>query len=69
MGFTDAIAAVRQKAVEAIESFAAAFGEPEMPLDLPTLASFLGIKSSNTPPAFSPDAELAPDGRAASRCA
>jgi len=62
-GAMDAVAAIRQKAIEAIDSFVDLFGEPEtLPLDLPTLASFLGIKLSETAPSFSPDAELAPDG-------
>jgi IrrE N-terminal-like domain len=62
-GAVDAVAAIRQKAIQAIDSFVQSFGEPEtLPLDLPTLASFLGIKLSGTAPAFSPDAELAPDG-------
>lgn len=59
----NAVEAIRLKATQAIDSFVACFGQPEsMPLDLLTLASFLGIKQSLTPPAFSPDAELAPDG-------
>jgi Zn-dependent peptidase ImmA (M78 family) len=62
-GAADARSAIRQKATNVIDSFVEAFGEPEdLPLDLPTLASFLGIKLSDTAPAFSPDAELAPDG-------
>jgi hypothetical protein len=62
-GAVDAVAAIRQKTIQAIDSFVDLFGEPEtLPLDLLTLASFLGIKLSGTAPAFSPDAELAPDG-------
>lgn len=62
-GASDAVAAIRQKAVRAIDSFVTIFGEPEtFPLDLRTIASFLGIKLSDTTPAFSTDAELAPDG-------
>jgi hypothetical protein len=63
-GTVDAVAAIRQKAVQAIDSFVSVFGEPdELPLDLLTLASFLGIKLSEATPAFSPDAELTPDGQ------
>ena len=62
-GASDPIAAIRQKAGQAIDSYVNTFGEPEtLPLDLRTLASFLGIKLSESAPAFSPDAELAPDG-------
>jgi hypothetical protein len=62
-GAGDAVAAIRQKAIQAIDSFVNLFGEPDtLPLDLLTLASFLGIKLSETAPAFSPDAEIAPDG-------
>jgi hypothetical protein len=62
-GESDPVAAIRKKAREAIEAFIEAFGEPEeLPLNLLTLASFLGIKSSAAAPQFSPDAELAPDG-------
>jgi hypothetical protein len=68
-GANDAVAAIRFKATQAIDSFVSTFGEPEaMPLDLLTLASFLGIKLSDTGPSFSPDAELAPDGEVGSRC-
>lgn len=62
-GTSDALAAIRLKAAQAIDSFVSCFGEPEsLPLNLITLASFLGIKQSDLPPSFSPDAELAPDG-------
>lgn len=62
-GAVDAVAAIRQKAIQAVESFVELFGEPDMlPLDLLALASFLGIKLSETAPTFSPDAEIAPDG-------
>jgi hypothetical protein len=62
-GAADAVTAIRQKAIQAIDSFVELFGEPEaLPLDLRTLASFLGIKLSAAVPTFSPDAELAPDG-------
>jgi hypothetical protein len=62
-GAPDAVTAIRQKATQAIDCYVDQFGEPAaLPLDLLTLASFLGIKLSQTMPAFSPDAELAPDG-------
>jgi hypothetical protein len=62
-GAADPVAAIRQRAQAAIDAFVGIFGEPDtMPLDLLTLASFLGIKQSNEMPAFSDDAELAPDG-------
>jgi hypothetical protein len=62
-GCPDPVSAIRFKAMEVIESFVAVFGEPgEMPLDLLALASFLGIRMSEFTPAYSPDAELAPDG-------
>jgi IrrE N-terminal-like domain len=62
-GAADAVTAIRQKAAKAIDLFVDTFGEPEQhPLDLRTLASFLGIRLSEEAPAFSPDAELAPAG-------
>lgn len=62
-GAVDPLSAIRGKAVQAVDRFVEAFGEPEqLPLDLLELASFLGIKESADAPAFSPDAELAPDG-------
>jgi len=62
-GVSDPVAAIRLKAAQVIDSFVAIFGEPDpFPLDLVALASFLGIKQSDAPPTFSPDAELAPDG-------
>lgn len=62
-GCTDPVNAIRVKAEEAVSAFVDVFGEPdEMPLDLLALASFLGIRQSDSAPAFSPDAELAPDG-------
>lgn len=62
-GAPDPITAVRLRAERAVEAFVQVFGEPEeMPLDLMSLASFLGIKQSEATPTFSPDAEIAPDG-------
>lgn len=62
-GVADPVEAVRLRASQAVESYVSMFGEPdEMPLDLVTLASVLGIKKSDDPPLYSPDAELAPDG-------
>lgn len=62
-GARDAESAMRLRATRAIDAFVMAFGEPSsMPLNLMQLASFLGIRQSGTMPAFSPDAELAPDG-------
>jgi len=62
-GVSDPVSAIRLKATQAVDSFVAIFGEPDpFPLDLVALASFLGIKRSQAPPSFSPDAELAPDG-------
>jgi hypothetical protein len=63
-GEPDAVSAIRARAVQVIDEFVMLFGEPErMPLDLLALASFLGIKLGEDAPAYSPDAELAPDGR------
>lgn len=62
-GAADPVFAIQTKAQQAIDRFVEAFGEPEqLPLDLMELASFLGIKEGADNPAFSPDAELAPDG-------
>lgn len=62
-GVVDPVEAVRLRAVQAIDAYTGVFGEPDdMPLDLVTLASFLGIKFSGAAPLYSPDAELAPDG-------
>lgn len=62
-GVADPVEAVWLRAAQAIESYVSMFGEPdEMPLDLVTLASVLGIKKSDDAPLYSPDAELAPDG-------
>jgi IrrE N-terminal-like domain len=63
-GERDAESAIRARAAQVIDEFVMIFGEPEqMPLDLLALASFLGIKLGDDAPSFSPDAELAPDGR------
>lgn len=62
-GVADPVEAVRLRAAQVIDSYVSMFGEPEeMPLDLITLASVLGIKKSDDAPHYSPDAELAPDG-------
>jgi hypothetical protein len=58
------VTAIRTRAAQVIEEFISVFGEPErMPLDLLALASFLGIRVGEDAPAYSPDAELAPDGQ------
>jgi Zn-dependent peptidase ImmA (M78 family) len=68
-GAADPFVAIRAKARTSIESYRATFGEPEMPFDIPVLASLLGIAMSNDAPAHSKDAELIPtsDGRVSIR--
>lgn len=61
-GASDAYAAIRAKATEAIDRFRATFGDPIGPLDIDALASFLGIGRSIDRPAHSEDAELVPVG-------
>ena len=62
MGASDAYAAVRTKATEAMDRFRATFGDSGGPLDIEALASFLGIGRSVDRPAHSDDAELVPVG-------
>jgi hypothetical protein len=59
---SDAYAAIRAKASEAVDRFRVAFGDLSIPLDLDALASFLGIARSEDRPAHSKDAELVPTG-------
>jgi hypothetical protein len=61
-GASDAYAAIRAKATEAMGRFRATFGDPVGPLDIDALASFLGIGRSIDRPAHSEDAELVPIG-------
>lgn len=62
-GAADPVSAVRARAEQTIDAYVGVFGEPEdMPLDLLALASFFGIRLSTSTPAYSPDAEIAPDG-------
>jgi IrrE N-terminal-like domain len=61
-GATDPTAAIRLKARELIELYAASFGGLTMPVNLEVLASLRGISRSEELPLHSPDAELVPDG-------
>lgn len=68
-GATDAYAAIRIMASDAIARYVAVFGAPAGPIDVDALASFLGIARSDERPAHSKDAELVPigDGRVSIR--
>lgn len=62
-GERDPKLAIRAKVRELIEVYRTSFGDPEIPLRLDQFASLRGIGLSDEAPAFSPDAELVPDGR------
>lgn len=59
-GASNAQEAVRLKARELIDQYCSSFGEPLMPFDMDTLASFRGIVRSEEAPLHSSDAELVP---------
>ncbi|MCC7180964.1 MAG: ImmA/IrrE family metallo-endopeptidase [Acidobacteria bacterium] len=59
-GAADARSAILLKAAEAIDRYRAQLGEPDFPLHVEALASFLGISLSQEPPTQSRDAELVP---------
>lgn len=63
-GETDPRQAIRRK-VEGVIDRLRPFGEPRPPFEMTLLASLLGIRVSEDPPAHSEDAEIAPgeDGR------
>ena len=58
-GETDPRLAIRRK-VEGVIDRLRRFGEPQPPFDMTLLASLLGIRLSEAPPAHSEDAEIAP---------
>jgi hypothetical protein len=58
-GEADPRLAIRRKAEGVIDRLRS-FGEPQPPFDMTLLASFLGIRLSEAPPAHSEDAEIAP---------